>query len=293
MATRALWKGAISFGLVHVPVQLYSAEKRDALQFDLLDKRDMQPVGYQRFNKQSGKPVPWEQIVKGYEYSKDKYVVLTDADFRAANVEATRTIDILSFVDVEDIPVLHFDTPYYLSPARGGSKGYRLLLETLAQAKKAAIAQVVIRTRQRLAAVMPSEGLLVLCTLRYGYEIRPRTEIEVPEEKKSPVSKKEVDMALQLVEEMSEPFSPKKYKDTYRDDLMAQVKKKVKSGDTEVVEAPEEADEPKHTAEVIDMVALLKKSLGKGKATPAVAHAARRTASHSRRRAAPRESRAR
>lgn len=293
MATRALWKGAISFGLVHVPVQLYSAEKRDALQFDLLDKRDMQPVGYQRFNKQTGKPVAWEQIVKGYEYAKDKYVVLTDADFRAANVEATQTIDILSFVDVEDIPVLYFDTPYYLSPARGGSKGYRLLLETLAQAGKAAIAQVVIRTRQRLAAVMPQNDLLVLCTLRYGYEIRPRDEIEVPEDRKSAVSKKEVEMALQLVKEMSEPFAPKKYKDTYRDDLMARVKKKVKAGDTEVVEEPEEAAEPKRSAEVIDMVALLKKSLGKGKATPSVAHAARRTAHHARRRAAPRESRAR
>lgn len=293
MAARALWKGAISFGLVHVPVQLYSAEKRDALQFDLLDKRDMQPVGYQRFNKQSGKPVPWEQIVKGYEYEKDKYVVLTDADFRAANVEATQTIDILSFVGVEEIPVLFFDTPYYLSPARGGSKGYRLLLETLAQANKAAIAQVVIRTRQRLAAVMPQDDLLVLCTLRYGYEIRPRDEIEVPEDRKSAVSKKEVEMALQLVEEMSEPFAPKKYKDTYRDDLMARVKKKVKAGDTEVVEEPEGSAEPRQSAEVIDMVALLKKSLGKGRATPAAAHAARKTASHSRRRTAHRESRAR
>src|SRR6185436_6934393 len=214
--SRALWKGAISFGLVHVPVEIFSAEKRHELDFDMLDKRDLQPVGYQRINKKSGKVVPWEQIVKGYEHSKGKYVVLSDADFREANVEKTQTIDILSFVDIADIPVIYFDTPHYLVPARGGSKGYALLLQTLEKAKKAAVAQVVIRTRQRLAAVMPSDGMLVLCTLRYGYEIRPRDELEAPAEKKAAVSGREVDMALQLVKEMSEPFAPKKYKDTYR-----------------------------------------------------------------------------
>ena len=267
---RALWKGAISFGLVHVPVELYSAEKRNTLQFDLLDKRDMQPVGNQRVNKKNGKVVPWEQIVKGYEHAKGKYVVLSEADFKKANVEATQTIDILSFVDVEDIPVIHFDTPHYLVPARGGSKGYTLLLETLAEAQKAAIAQIVIRTRQRLAAVMPSEGLLVMCTLRYGYEIRPRKELDAPRPKKAAVSKKEVQMALQLVDEMSEPFAPAKYKDTYHDDLLARIRKKVKSGDTETVEEIEETPAPRKSAEVIDLVALLKKSLhaGKGAAKP-------------------------
>jgi DNA end-binding protein Ku len=276
--SRALWKGAISFGLVHVPVELYPAEKRNALQFDLLDKRDMQPVGYQRINKKSGKAVPWEQIVKGYEHSKGKYVVLSEADFRKANVEATQTIDILSFVDLDDIPVIHFDTPHYLVPARGGGKGYTLLMETLREAKKAAIAQVVIRTRQRLAAVMPSEGMLVMCTLRYGYEIRSRDEIEAPPQKKTAVSKQEVQMALQLVDEMSAPFQPKKYKDTYREDLMARIRKKVRSGDTEEVAQPEEEEAPpRKSAEVIDLVALLKKSLhGKEGAKPAKRAAAPR-----------------
>lgn len=264
--SRALWKGAISFGLVHVPVEIYSAEKRHELDFDMLDKRDLQPVGYQRINKKTGKVVPWEQIVKGYEHTKGKYVVLSDADFREANVEKTQTIDILSFVDIADIPVIHFDTPHYLVPARGGSKGYALLLQTLEKAKKAAVAQVVIRTRQRLAAVMPSEGMLVLCTLRYGYEIRSRDELEAPAEKKSAVSSREVEMALQLVKEMSEPFAPKKYKDTYREDLMARIRKKVKSGRTTSVEQPEEKTaEPRKTADVIDLVALLKQSLGKAK----------------------------
>jgi len=182
--SRALWKGAISFGLVHVPVEWYSAEKPNELNFDLLDKRDMQPVGYRHYNKHTGKSVDHEAIVKGYEYAKGKYVVLSDADFRAANVEATQTIEILSFVEIGDIPVIYFDTPHYLVPARGGNKGYALLLQTLEQTKKAAVAQVVIRTRQRLAAVIPSEGMLVLCTMRYSYEIRSRDEIEAsgPEE---------------------------------------------------------------------------------------------------------------
>jgi len=263
--SRALWKGAISFGLVNVPVELYSAEKRHELDFDMLDKRDLQPVGYQRVNKKSGKEVPWEQVVKGYEHAKGKYVVLSDADFREANVEATQTIDILSFVDIADIPVIHFESPYYLVPARGGGKGYALLLQTLEQAKKAAVAQVVIRTRQRLAAVMPSDGLLVLCTLRYGYEIRSREEIEAPAPKKAAVTGREVDMALQLVKEMSEPFSPKKYKDTYREDLMARIRKKIKSGRSSVVEQPEKPAAPRPSADVIDLAALLKQSLGKAK----------------------------
>lgn len=264
---RALWDGAISFGLVHVPVSLYPAEKRDTLGFDLLDKRDLQPVGYQRINKKTGKVVPWDQIVKGYAYEKNRYVVMTEADFKAANVEATKTIDIVSFVDLKDIPVVHFDTPYYLAPGRGGSRGYALMLRTLEQAKKAAIAQVVIRTRQHLAAVMPDDGMLLLVTLRYGYEIRARDDIETDAGgKKKAVSAKEVDMALQLVEEMSEPFAPKKYKDTYRDDILARVKKKVKAGKTEVVEeVGEDEAAPRAKAEVIDLTALLRQSLGKAK----------------------------
>jgi DNA end-binding protein Ku len=262
---RALWKGAISFGLVNVPVELHSAEKRHELEFDMLDKRDMQPVGYRRINKKTGKEVPWEQVVKGYEHAKGKYVVLTDADFREANVKATQTIDILSFVQIDEIPVIHFDSPYYLLPARGGAKGYTLLLQTLEQAKKAAIGQVVIRTRQRLAAVMPSDGMLVLCTLRYGYEIRARDELDASAPKKAAVSGKEVEMALHLVKEMSEPFSPQQYKDTYREDLMARIRKRAKAGRTETVEQPEKAAATRPSAEVIDLMSLLKESLHKAK----------------------------
>jgi len=276
--SRPLWQGAISFGLVHVPVALHSAAQRDSLNLDMLDKRDMQPVGYQRINKKTGKPVDWDQIVKGYPYEKGHYVVLTDADFRAANVEATQTIDILNFVDVAEIPYAFFDTPYYLVPTRGGSRGYALMLQTLERSKKAAIAQVVIRTRQRLAAVMPDDQMLLLCTLRYAYEIRSPEELpETSGKKQKPVSKKEVEMAMQLVEEMSEPFAPKKYKDTYRDDILARVKKKVKEGRTEEVEQVEAAEAaPRQTADVIDLTTLLKKSLGKAKNHPQREKAKRR-----------------
>ncbi|HEX2649501.1 MAG TPA: Ku protein [Burkholderiales bacterium] len=275
---RPLWTGAISFGLVNVPVSLYSATRHHSLDFDMLDKRDMQPVGYQRINKETGKAVPWEEVVKGYEYEKGRYVVMTEADFKAANVEATQTIDIVSFVEAQEIPVVYFDTPYYLAPARGGAKGYSLLLETLEHAEKAAIGQVVIRTRQHLAAIVPDQGLLVLCTLRYGYEIRGRDEIaKKPAGKKGAVTRKEVEMALQLVEQMSESFAPRKYKDTYRDDILARVKKKVRAGKSKKLEEPGEAHK-RESADVIDLMAALKRSL-KGKEGAKHSEKARRRAS--------------
>jgi DNA end-binding protein Ku len=265
--SRALWKGAISFGLIHVPVEIYSAEKRHELDFDMLDKRDLQPVGYQRINKKTGKVVPWEQIVKGYEHTKGKYVVLSEADFREANVEKTQTIDILSFVDIADIPVIHFDTPHYLVPARGGAKGYALLLQTLEKAKKAAVAQVVIRTRQRLAAVMPSEGMLVLCTLRYGYEIRPRDELEAPAEKKAAVSGREVAMALQLGEGNERALSRRRSTrtPTAKTSWRASARRSSPGAPKPSSSRRRKQAAPRKSAEVIDLVSLLKQSLHKTK----------------------------
>jgi DNA end-binding protein Ku len=166
---------------------------------------------------------------------------------------------------VHEIPVVYFDTPYYLAPARGGAKGYSLMLETLEHAEKAAIGQVVIRTRQHLSAILPEKGLLVLCTLRYGYEIRARDEIEKkPAGKKSAVTRKEIEMALQLVDQMSEPFAPKKYKDTYRDDILARVKKKARAGKSKKLEEAPETPQ-RESAEVIDLMAALKRSIGKSR----------------------------
>lgn len=263
--SRALWKGAISFGLVHVPVELYSAEKRNALDFDMLDRRDMNPVGYQRINKETGKVVPWDEIVKGYEHKKGEYVVVTEEDFRRANVEATQTIDIINFVNLAEIPLIYFDTPYYLAPGRGGDKGYALMRQTLKRADKAGIAQVVIRSRQRLAALVPDGDLLILNTLRYNYEIRLHDEVKVPSGKKAAASAREVAMALKLVEEMSDRWQPQKYHDTYHEDLLKHIRKKIRSGDTETVEEPEQPAEGRRSAEIIDLVSLLKRSIGQAK----------------------------
>lgn len=264
---RALWKGAITFGLVYIPVELYPAEKRDTLDLTMLDRRDMKPVGYQRINKESGEVVPWEEIVKGYEYEKDQYAVLSDEDFRKANVEATQTVNIMSFVKAEEIPVVYYDTPYYLVPGKRGEKTYALLREALKRTGKAGIASVVIRSRQHLAALATMDNMLVLDTLRYGYEIRPVSEYEVPEGslRALGIHEKELSMALKLMEEMTEEWNPDKYRDTYRDDILARVKEKIKAGQTEVITEAEETREAPRKAEVIDLMSLLKSSIDKKK----------------------------
>ena len=259
---RSLWKGAISFGLVNVPVELHSAKKRAAeLDMTMLDKRDLAPVGYKRVNKSTGKEVGWGDVVKGYEYKDDKYVVLSDEDFRRANPEASRTVDILAFVDLADIQPQYFDTPYYLKPEKRGEKAYALLRETLQKAGKAGVASVVIRTKQYLAALVAQDDLLVLNTLRYAEELKEPSELEIPKAKVTP---KELDMALRLVDDMADKWQPAKYKDTYRDDLLERIKEKVKAGQTEELTEPDEdAAKPAKGADVIDLMALLKKSVEK------------------------------
>jgi len=263
--SRSLWKGSISFGLVNIPVLLYSAENRNSFDLTLLDRRDMKPVGFKRYNKTTGKEVAWEQIVKGYEYEKNRYVVLTDEDFRRANVEATQTIDILCFVRGEDISPTYFETPYFLAPDKRGEKGYALLRETLTKTGKAAIATVVIRTRQYIAAVIPWNEMMVLNTLRYANELRPTKELQIPTNSlKTPgVTSRELEMATKLVEEMSERWKPAQYKDTYREDLMRLINKRIKAGKTEVVTGPEEgeAQDKPGRAKVVDLMALLKRSV--------------------------------
>ena len=257
---RSLWKGAISFGLVNVPVELHSAKKRAAeLDMTMLDKRDLAPVGYKRVNKATGQEVAWGNVVKGYEYKDDKYVVLSDEDFRRANPEASRTVDILAFVDLADIQPQYFETPYYLVPEKRGEKAYALLRETLEKAGKAGIASVVIRTKQYLAALVAQDELMVLNTLRYADELKAPAELEIP---KAKVTAKELDMALRLVEDMADEWEPKKYKDTYREDLLKRIKEKVKAGQTEELTEPEEgAEKPARGADVIDLMSLLKQSV--------------------------------
>jgi DNA end-binding protein Ku len=267
---RGLWKGAISFGLVNVPVELFSAEKRTSdLDLTMLDKRDLAPVGYKRYNKSTGEDVPWAEIVKGYEYGDDKYVVLSDEDFRRANVEAAKTVDIQAFVDLKDIPPLFFETPYYLAPGKRGEKAYALLRDALKKSGKAGIATVVIRTRQYLAAVIPQDEVLLMDTLRYADEIKGAEELGIPNGAlHAKASPKEIDMALRLIGDMSEKWRPEKFKDTYRNDLMARIKEKIAKGQTEEITEPEKGAKERSSAEVIDLMALLKKSVEKKQDKP-------------------------
>ena len=271
---RVLWKGAISFGLVHIPVGLYSAEKRNSFDLTMLDRRTMKPVGFKRYNKETGEDVSWDDIVKGYEYEKDRYVVLTEEDFKRANVEATQTIDILSFGDEDEIPSIYFETPYYLAPDKRGHKGYALLRETLKQTGKVAIANVVIRTRQYVAALMPVGDVIVMNTLRYANELRGTDELEVPSSnlKAVGVNPREIEMARKLVDGMTAKWNPDEYRDSYHEDLLALIEKRVQAGQTEVITEPsEEGEERPAKGEVIDLMALLKRSVEtKGKAGRAV-----------------------
>ena len=256
---RGLWKGAISFGLVSVPVELHSAKKRSAeLDMTMLDKRNLAPVGYKRVNKSTGKEVPWNEVVKGYEYKDEKYVVMSPEDFRRANPEAARTVEILAFVELADIQPQYFDTPYYLKPEKRGEKAYALLRETLEKAGKAGIASVVIRTKQYLAALVAQDELLVLNTLRYADELKAPAEMEIP---KARVTAKELDMALRLVEDLADKWHPEKYKDSYRDDLMKRIKEKIKAGETEEITEAEKEPRAAQGAQVIDLMSLLRQSV--------------------------------
>jgi len=263
---RGLWKGAISFGLVNVPVELFSAQKRSAeIDLTMLDRRDLAPVGYKRVNKATGKEVPWDDVVKGYEYEDDKYVVLSEEDFRRANPEAAKTVDIMAFVDVKDIAPLYFETPYYLAPGKRGEKAYALLRDAMARAGKAGIASVVIRTKQYLAAVLPQGEALVMNTLRYHSELKSAGELDIPEKVKGhKPSAKELDMALRLIDDMADQWKPERYHDTYHEDLMKRIEAKIKAGQTEEITEPEKEERPAKGAEVVDLMALLRKSVQGG-----------------------------
>jgi DNA end-binding protein Ku len=266
---RSLWKGAISFGLIYVPVELYSAAKENTLPLHLLDSRDFSPVGYHRINKSTGKEVDWPHIVKGYEYEKGRYVALSDADFKHANLKASETIAIATFCEAEDIRPIYYDTPYYLVPSKGGRKVYSLLRQALQATKKLAVATFVMRGRQHLCAVEPDGETLMLLTLRFSDELLPAAREKASDSANSAISAAELAMAKRLVSEMSGAFKPERFKDTYRADLKRRIQEKIrkKQWHTMEVEKPAEAVRPK--AQVIDLMAALKASLKHSGALPA------------------------
>ena len=258
---RTIWKGAVSFGLVHIPVALVPATTSQGIDFDWLDKRSVDRVGYKRINKTTGEDIESENVVKGVEFEKGHYVVLSDDEIKGAHPEATQTVDIVAFVDAKEISFLYISTPYYLTPDRRGEKVYALLRETLIQTGKVGIANVVLRNKQHLAVVMPLGKALVLNTLRWADEVRGVEYLEMKDEAlNADLNKRELDMAKRLVEDMSEPWDPTQFKDTFQDQIMALVERKAREGKLEAVGGPEEAVD-RRSADVLDLTELLKRSL--------------------------------
>jgi len=248
---RAIWTGAISFGLVNVPVRMYSAIEEHKLHFHYLHEKDDSRIGYEKVCKKEGKPVPDSEIVKAFEYGKGEYVYLTDEDFKAARVEGFKTIDIRDFVAYEEIDPIYFERTYYLGPDEGADKVYRLLLKAMEESGLAALAKYVMRDKQHLGCLRVREGVIALEKMYFADEIRPVGELKP---KQAKVSKQELEIARQLIDSLAGPFRPGKYKDTYRDALLQIIKRKRK-GEEVHVEPAEEAEE------LPDLLAALRASL--------------------------------
>ena len=262
----AIWKGTITFGLVNIPVQLHSAVRSDHISFRLLHAEDLSPVRYERVCQADGETVPWTEVVKGYEYSKGKYVVLSDEDFKAAALESSKTIDILDFVKEEEIDPRFFDTPYYLVPTKGGEKAYALLRETIRRSGAVGVGKITIRQSQHLAGIKAVGDALVLELMRFANELVDADEFTFPAA--DGVRPQELQMAEQLVANLAEPFDPARYTDDYRANLMRIIRAKLK-GKKAVLEEPAA---PAEDARVIDLMERLQASLERG-----TRHAARGT----------------
>ncbi len=221
---RAIWSGAIGFGLVNIPVKLYSAVQQSELDLDMLDKKDHANIKFQRVNANTGKVVPWENIVKGYKV-EDKYVVLSNEDFEKASPEKNKIIGIEEFVDEKEIDSVYFETPYYLQPEKSGVKAYSLLKEALEKTGKVGLGTFVLRNRESLVLIKPYDDILILNKIRYEQEIRATDEIKVPSSTTKPG---ELKMAMQLIEQLSGEFDISKYEDTYTDKLLKLIKAKAK-----------------------------------------------------------------
>ena len=256
----AIWKGSISFGLVNIPIVLYPATRSEELRFRLLRASDLSPVNYKRVAEADGKEVPWEQIVKGYEYEKGKFVVLKEEDFARVDVEATRTIDIVDFVPLKQVDPMFFSKPYYMVPEKGGDRAYVLLHDALQDSGKIGIAKVVIKTREHLAAVKPSARGLVLELMHFAEELVDFSEWKVPEMRA--IGKREVDMAKALIAGMTSDWDPKQYKDDYREAVQRLIEEKIEHGG----ELPGKPKPKPRQGKVIDLVAVLQESLARTEA---------------------------
>jgi DNA end-binding protein Ku len=269
-STRTLWKGAITFGLVHIPIGLHSATEETDVDFDWLDRRTMDPVGYKRINKRTGREIDSKDVVKGVEHGKGNYVVLTPEEIAEAFPRSTQTIEIEAFVDLAEVPFVYLERPYYTVPINKGEKVYALLREALRDTGKAGLAKVVLHAKQHLAVVVPMGPVLVLNLLRWGGEVRSWADLPLPPESKGKLKPTELKMARQLIEGMSGHWSAATYRDSFHDAITKLVEAKAKAGKTETVEPLEEAPESQG-AEVIDLTELLRRSLKGGAAGKAPA----------------------
>jgi DNA end-binding protein Ku len=259
---RAIWKGHISFGLINIPVTLFSAENRSEIHFHMLDSRNNSRVRYERVNESTGEEVPWNSVVKAYEYDHDKFVLMKDEDFKHADAGAVQTVAIENFIDRSQMDCVYFDKPYMLAPGKKAEKGYVLLRETLKRTQKIGIAKVVIRTRQYIAALLPRGNGLLLNLLRYHQELKEPSEFGLPAGslEKYDVSKKEVEMAEKFVDSMTADWKPETYKDEYRENLMKWIEAKIEAGGKEVP-VGDEGEAPPTSG--VDIMELLKQSIKK------------------------------
>lgn len=255
---RSIWSGSISFGLVNIPVKLVSAVQSEEIDFDMLSKKDLAPVHYARIDSKTGEEVPWKDIVKGYQYAKGKYVVVEPEDFEKASPEKSKSIDIVQFVKEDEIDPIYYEKPYYLVPGKGAEKSYKLLLKALQETETVGIAEFVLRNREHICALKPYEGILLLNQLRYHEEIR---DIPAEAEAKETVRQKELELAVKLVNQLTEKFNPVAFKDTYIAELKKVIKAKAAGKEIRI------AEPAKKTATVKDLMEVLKQSLGNGKKT--------------------------
>lgn len=262
---RALWKGAISFGLVHIPIALHSATQDQGLDFDWLDKRSMDPVGYKRINKSTGEEITKENIVKGIEYEDGQYVILSPEEIAAAYPRTTQTVEIEAFVPITEIPFVYLERPYYVSPVNKGAKVYALLREVLRKSGKVGLAKVVIQTKQHLALLMPCGPALVLNLLRWGDEVRPWEGLNLPPVgiKANGLTDKEMAMGEQLIDDMSGSWEPDQFTDSFKEQILQLVKEKIDAGETESVSEPETLEEEVGGAKILDLTEMLRRSLGR------------------------------
>jgi len=279
----AIWKGSLTFGLVNIPVELKTAVRADHISFRLLHQEDLSPVKYERVCSADGETVPWNEIVKGYEYDKGKFVVLTDADFKEAALEQSKTIDILDFVKEEEIDPRYFETPYYLVPGKGGDKPYALLREAIRKSKSVGIGKIIIRQTQHLVGVKVIGDALVLEIMRFANELIDAKEFSFPG--RDTVRPQELQMAEQLVENLAEPFDPTRYTDEYRANLMRVIKAKMKGKKAKL----EEPEGEERDSGVLDLMSRLRASLEEGSAKKGAARAKRKAVGAGRKSAKPKK----